>query len=335
MLRTRLIAAGAAGLLAAVGLSSCGIDRSGGTADEVVIGYSGYTLSNPFFVGLEKGLKDQTDEEGYKLITTNANGDPGQQANDVQNLVTQGADYILICPQDGQSLEPVIKAAAEKGVKVMSLADSIPSPDLTTSITASQLEVGRAGAAEVVKFLQDRYGEVKGNVVELQGIAGSPAANYRHQAFSEITDKHPGIKVVASQDAGFDTDKAYSVMTDILQANPKIDAVFAANDAEAHGALKAIESAGRLTEVGEPGHIYVGGNDTPPVTMADIRANLQDVSVSQNPVTMAKGAVEYIADLENGGDVKKEIVWPIQVITPSNYDSAEVKKYGIWADEID
>ncbi|RYD04781.1 hypothetical protein N752_12715 [Desulforamulus aquiferis] len=51
------------------------------------------------------------------------------------------------------------------------------------------------------------------------------------------------IKVVAKQPADFDRSKGMSVMENILQSQPEINAVFAHNDEMALGALQAIEAA--------------------------------------------------------------------------------------------
>ncbi len=63
-------------LLATTALAGCASAEGGGSGDddEVVVGYSGYTLTNPFFAGLVKGLEDGADAHGYTLITTNSNG---------------------------------------------------------------------------------------------------------------------------------------------------------------------------------------------------------------------------------------------------------------------
>ena len=198
----------------------------------------------------------------------------------------------------------------------------------------NHVTIGEQSAQGVVDFLEAKYGEPRGKVVDIQGIAGSAAATDREKGFDNIISKYPDIDVVARQDGGFDTDKTYSVMTDILQANKDIDAVFTSNDSEAQGATKAIESAGLFQEVGKPDHIFVTGNDAPAPAIADIRANRQDMTVSSNPIKLSEMVMDKIAEIEDGKDVEGFIEWPGMIITPANIDSAEVKKYGIWADEV-
>src|SRR5580693_10660933 len=104
---------------------------------------------------------------------------------------------------------------------------------------------------EIVKYLTAKYGTPKGNIVDLEGIAGIVAAAQREKGFADVIAKYPDIKVVARADGGFNTDQANAVMTNILPAQPNIDAVYGANDAESYGAITAIKAADRFQPAGK------------------------------------------------------------------------------------
>ncbi len=57
------------------------------------------------------------------------------------------------------------------------------------------------------------------------------------------------MEIVACQVADFDRAKAMSVMENILQANPEIDGLYAANDEMLLGALEAMDAAGRTADI--------------------------------------------------------------------------------------
>lgn len=334
--RRRIVGAltiAAAVVLAATGCASAE-GGSGGGDDEVVVGYSGYTLTNPYFAGLIKGLENGAEEHGFRLLQTNSNGDNNVQASDIQNLVSQGADYIIVSPADASAIVPAVEAAAEAGVTVVAISDTIDSDAIQFTVAMNHVTIGEQSAQGIVDFLTDRYGEPRGTVVEMQGIAGSAAGADRTKGFDNIISQYPDIEVVARQDGGFDTDKTFTAMSTILQAHPDIDAVMNANDSEAQGSTKAIEAAGLFVPVGEDGHIFVTGNDAPAPAIADIRANRQDMTVASNPIRLSELVMDKIAELEDGGSVTGFIEWPGQIITPANIDSAEVAEYGIWADEV-
>jgi ribose transport system substrate-binding protein len=325
--------------LGTAGLSACAQDSSpaaqAAAADDgkITVGYSGYTVSNPFFAGLVKGLENGAKTHGYELITTNANGDPNQQISDVQNLLNRGVDYLAINPADGKAIAGAVEEAKKRGIPVFALADTIDAP-VDVTLSQDHVKAGKLAVDEIATFLEKKNGSVTGKIVDIMGMAGSPAANGREKGFKEAVAEHTGIDVVATQDGGWDTAKANAIMTDILQANPEVDAVFCANDAEAVGVTAAIQAAGRWKPIGDKGHIYVIGIDGPKPAIEDIRKGLQDASISQQPVKMSEKMIDLVADMAAGKSVEKNVEWPSQLITKDNIDSAEVKSYGVWADAL-
>lgn len=326
----------AIGAMVTVSACSSGTETGGGGDGDasITIGYSGYTVSNPFFAGILEGLERGAEETGITLISTNANGDPNQQVTDVENLITQGVDYIAINPADGKAIIPAVKAADAAGIPVIALADSIGT-DVTFTISQNHVDAGAMAAQEIVDFLTEKNGAATGKVVNIQGLAGSPAATDRNTGFLDTIGAYPDVEVVATADGGWDTAISNQVMTDILQAQPEIDAVFAANGAEAVGVSRAIDSAGRFKPVGDDGHIFVIGIDGPKPAIENIRAGIQDAEVSQQPITMSEEAVRLIVKLSKGESVEKNVEWPSMLLMKDNLDSPEVKEFGIWADEID
>ncbi|MFC5679603.1 sugar ABC transporter substrate-binding protein [Aeromicrobium endophyticum] len=335
--RSWKIAALASAAVLVTAMSGCATSSDGagsGGDGDVVVGYSGYTLSNPYFTGLIKGLEKGATSHGFKLLQTNSNGDNNTQVNDIQNLITKGAKYIVISPADASAIVPAVKAAKAAGATVIAISDTIKSDDVQFTVAMNHVTIGEQSAQGIVDFLTKKNGSPSGKILDIQGIAGSSAATDREKGFNNIISKYPDIDVVARQDGGFDTDKTYRVMTDLLQAHKGVEAVFTSNDSEAQGATKAIEAAGLLTKVGEPGHIFVTGNDAPAPAIADIRAGRQDMTVSSNPIKLSELVMDKIAEIEAGKDVSGFIEWPGMIITPANIDSAEVKDYGIWADQV-
>ena len=333
--RVLLSAAAASAMVVLAACSSGAGPADGGSVSgsDITIGYSGYTVSNPFFAGILEGLERGAEETGVKLIATNANGDPNQQVADVENLITQGVDYIAINPADGKAIIPAVKAADAAGIPVIALADTIAT-DVTFTISQNHVEAGAMAAEEIVQFLEEKNGSPKGKVVNIQGLAGSPAAIDRDKGFLEAMANYPDVDIVATADGGWDTAISNQVMSDILQAQPEIDAVFAANGAEAVGVSRAIDAAKRFVPVGETGHIYVIGIDGPKPAVENIRAGIQDAEISQQPITMSEEAVRLIVKLSNGETVEKNVEWPSMLLTAETLDSPEVLEFGIWADEI-
>jgi ABC-type sugar transport system substrate-binding protein len=332
-LRTKMVTVLATGATA-LSLAACGsADGGSGSSGGVTIGYSTYTLANPFFAGMLKGFENGAAKHDFKLVTTNANGDPAQQVTDIQNLVSRGVDYIILTPADGKAIEPAIKAADAADIPVITVPDRVEA-SVTQTIAMDEVDTGTQAGNYIVQALEKKNGKPEGNVVHIEGISGIPSAEARKEGFRSVIDEYPGIKVVASQDGGYDTDQSNKLMVDILQANPDIDAVFATNDAEAIGVTSAMKSQNRYFPVGDPRHIILLGADGSKPAISDIRDGVQDATLSLQPIKTAEQAVDTVADLEAGKKVDLEMIWKTQLIDRDNIESDEVKTYGIWADEL-
>ncbi len=305
------------------------------SAKPITIGYSTYTVANPAFAGIIQGMKEEAEKFGYKFIVSNSNNSAAQQIADVDSLITQGANYIIITPADGAAIGPAVANANSQGIPVIAGVDHIVAP-VTATYSMDHTEGGKLAGEEIVKYLTKKYGTPKGNVVDLEGIAGIVAAAQREKGLAGVIAKYPGIKVVARADGGFNTDQANAVMTNILPAQPNIDAVYGANDAETYGAITAIKAAGRFEPAGKPGHIYAIGVDGSAPGINGIRDGSQDATVSQQFIKMSKMMIDDIHAKETGQAKNiPGIVWPLKVITADNIKSDDVKQYGIWADDVE
>ena len=279
-------------------------------------------------------MKSEAEKFGYKFLLANSNNSASQQISDVESLQTQGATYVIITPADGTAVTPAVTAANANGVPVIAIADHVVAP-VTATYSMDHAEGGKLAAEQVVKHLTAKYGSPKGKVVDLQGIAGTVAAAEREKGFVDTLAKYPDIKIVARADGGFNTDQANQVMSGILQAQPEIDAVYGANDAETYGAITAMKAAGRFQPVGQPGHIYAIGIDGAEPAINGIRDGSQDATVSQQFIKMGILMMDNIHAKETGKakDIPS-VVWPLMVIDTSNITSDAVKAYGIWADDV-
>ena len=128
-----------------------------------------------------------------------------------------------------------------------------------------------------------------------------------------------GIEIIVSQSANFDRGEALSVMEDILQANDEIDAVYAANDEMAMGALSAIESAGRLDE------IIIIGTDAIDPAMEAIREGRLNATIAEPPFFLGREAVNAAIKLMNDEEVEEKITLENTLVTEENVDEIKTR----------
>ena len=227
------------------------------------------TLNNPFFVSLKEGAEQKAKDMGMELVVLDSQNDPAQELANVEDLLTQGVSLILINPTDSDAVGNAIIAANNKNVPVVTLDRGANQGEVVSHIASDNVAGGVMAGEHIVSLLGG-----KGKVVELEGIAGTSAARDRGQGFNDAI-AGTEIEVVAKQVADFDRTQGLSVMENILQAQPEIDAVFAHNDEMALGAQKAIEASGR--------EIIIVGFDATDDAVAAVKEGKMSATVAQQP----------------------------------------------------
>jgi ribose transport system substrate-binding protein len=308
----------------------------------IKLGYNVATLANPFFQGMTKGVVDAAAKyPNVELINTNANGDANTQSTMVIDLINQGVDALILNPINANSIVPVVDRANKKNIPVFTLDRGAACGDCQVNfLETDNVALGREGAQFIADKLKKRYGKIQGNVVDLVGLIGTTAGDDRDRGFTEefnkIAAENPDLKLVARQEGKFDQETSFNLMSQIMAANPQIDAVFNGNDDNAVGALRAIRQASKNVPMDDPKHIIVVGIDGTAQALTAIRKGDMDATLSQNPLTMASQSVKYVDQFFNGDKSKipQHEFWPHILLTKENIDSDEVKKYGLWAEEV-
>jgi ribose transport system substrate-binding protein len=207
-------------VLVAVG-STAGQARNGATGN-YVLGVSNTLVGNGWREEMICSVKAQAAASGKvsKVVVANRNGGPAEQSADIRNLISAGANAIIINPSSPSALNSVIGQAAARGVKVVSIDQRVTAPQ-AYNVTNDQVAYGRLGAEWLFKKLGG-----KGNVVEMRGIAGVPADTDRHTGFLQAKKKYPGIKVVKSVFTGWQYAPGGKQMLDVLNSGVQVDGVW-------------------------------------------------------------------------------------------------------------
>jgi ribose transport system substrate-binding protein len=231
---------------ALTGMVLCG--ATGADAENAFkIGFVYPTLNNPFFVDAEAG-SDQAGKD-FGAVVTHASGDNDvkKQVQLVEGFIANKVDAIILQAVDTQGVVNVIKEANEANIPVFTPGEAPAGGKVVTSVVFNEVYTGEAMADHLVKRLKINP---NAKVVMLLGIQGTETARNRQNGFEKMLKSEcPGCQIVAKQPADFDRAKGLSTMEAVLQGQPQIDVVWAANDEMALGALKAIKEANRQKEI--------------------------------------------------------------------------------------
>jgi ribose transport system substrate-binding protein len=270
-----------------------------------------------------KSAAEQYDDVDFQLLQA---ADADSQAQQVEQAISQKPDVLVVLPQDGAALTPVAQKAERAGIPVVNIDRLFTAPDAATStILGDNYQIGVLAA----DYISDQL-KCKGNVVEIQGLAGISVTEDRTKGFTdELKKKCPdgGVKIVASQPGDFNPDQGLKVMENILQAEKQIDAVYTHDDDMAQGVVQAIRNAGRDDEMFLTG---VGGSQD---AMDQIKEGglyratfLYNPNMAASAVNMARliGLGEGFSELVPP-EVPRQLIVPAAVVTKDNV--AQYEKY--------
>lgn len=324
----------AATVIASVALTGCSFGKSdssgsktGGTSNgkagngkHVTIAFSAPAADHGWLAALTKNAKAQA--KTYKdvtLIATEGAADAAAQVAQVESLIARKPDVLVILPQDGSALTQVAEQAMAKGIQVVNVDREFTSPSAyRTLIGGDNYGIGQQAG----NYIADQL-KCKGNVVEIQGIAGISVTTDRTRGFADAIKRcNGGVRIVAQQPADFDPDKGNKVMSTILLAQKHIDAVYTHDDDMAQGVVAAIKAAGRDKQM------FVTGAGGSKQAMDLIKAGgiyratfLYNPIMSASAISIARliGQNAGFSELREPG-VPSKIILPATEVTKANVD---------------
>lgn len=187
------------------------------------------------------------------LVIADAQQDNSRQVAQIETFIRQRPDLLIVAPNERAALTAIMGQAMDTKIPVICLERDIIEPHYTSYVHSDNVAIGRMAGEYIVDYLTKRYGQARGNIVEMRGLLGVEGEINRYAGAKQIFDKHPGIAIVADPVADWIQAKAKDRMTEVLRAQPRIDVVYGHNDPMAIGAYLAAKELGR-----ENSMIFVG-----------------------------------------------------------------------------
>ena len=257
------------------------------------IGFSMATLKEERWKRDHDLFKKRCEELQVECLITIADNKSDKQANDVDNLLTQGVDVLVIAPQDATQAASMVQKAKNQNVPVISYDRLINSDNLDLYVSHQVPLIGKMQAEYALKNAP------KGNYIMVYGASTDNNAVIMSKAQLEVlkpaVDKGD-IKIVQDN---FTTDwkpeeALKNVENALTQNKNDVVAVVASNDGTAGGAIQALAAQG-LT-----GKVIVTGQDAELAALQRIAKGTQTMTVYKPLQPLAYGAVELAVKLAKG-----------------------------------
>jgi ribose transport system substrate-binding protein len=270
------------------------------------------TLTNPFFVEMEKGARKAEQDLGVKLIVKTGAQETSieQQIAIVRALIGQEVDAIVIAPADSAELVPVLAEAQKAGIVIVNIDNRLDEK----SVAAEGMEEvpfvsvdNEEGAYQSAKYISGQF-TTPFEAIILEGIRTAKNADDRLRGAERAFGENPNVSVVAKATANWKIDEAYDVVAGLFAAHPKIRAIFAANDMMALGAIRYLEEGGHRD-------VLVAGFDALDEAKAAIRAGKLAATVDQQAAQQGYMGVEYAVDALHGHDLPAVTLIDTRLVT--------------------
>jgi ribose transport system substrate-binding protein len=267
-------------------------------------------LGNPFFVQIAHGAEAKAKEYNPKVKFTalSSNYDVNNQTNQIDNFISSNVNLILLNAADSKGIAPAVLRAKQAGITVVAV-DVGAEGGVDATVTSNNRQAGQEDGQYVTERLKGQ-----GQIVIVNGPPVT-AVTDRVAGFLEVIKKQPGIKILSQdQNAGGSRDGGLRVMSDLLTAFKKIDAVFAINDPTAIGCDLAAKQAQRKD-------FFIVGVDGAPDIVPALKdpGSLIAASAAQDPYSMAQKAVEIGYGIINGQKPAQDLTLiPVDLITKEN-----------------
>jgi D-xylose transport system substrate-binding protein len=240
----------------------------------------------------EPAIKAALDAGGASYVSNDAKSSAETQASNVENLISQGANVLIILAQDGTAIKPAVASAVAQGIPVIAY-DRLIEDSQVLYITFDNVEVGRMEARAVFGA------QPQGNYVIIKGNKADANADFLRGGYDDVIKdavNSGAVKIVGeTYTDNWDPSKAQTEMEQFLtQSENKVDAVLAENDGMAGGVVSALAGQGLA------GRVPVSGQDGDAPALNRIALGLQTVDVWKDARMLGKAAGESAVQMCGG-----------------------------------
>lgn len=281
-------------------------DGASGSADSnCKIGMTQINQTAAFFTQMNEGATKAAEDVGCTLTIANANNDAAKQNSDIEAFVSQGVTGIIVVAIDNNGILPAVKAARDKGIKVVAVDTTLEDGTVDTTVGVDNEKAG----AEIGQWVVDNdlaansfYGVVDAKNSLIQ--------NQREDGFLKVVNA-AGAKYTQSVSGDNVQEKAATAAQNLVTAQAKLDFVYTTGEPATVGAVAALKGNTQTKIIGW---------DLTKEVIAGIDSGLVAAVVQQDPRQEGVEAVGELKSLIGGGTAKGFIDVPITIVTKANVE---------------
>jgi ribose transport system substrate-binding protein len=257
----------------------------------ITIAYMPPATEFNYYIAIGEGIKAEAAKMGAEtfMLAPQSGADINGQMGMIQDVITRKVDAMILSTHDEAAAAPLVKQAVDSGIAVI-----IVNSDIANFPTPVHGVVGysqRKGTKKIGEYFLEKLGGKPAKVGIIEGLPGYHSTE-RVGGFKDAVESKPGIDIKASIPGGWNVEGGNTAGMDLLQANPDVEVLFAANDYMIMGAAQAAKALGRK--------LTLLGNDGDTAALEQIAEGQITATVNTTPFVMGQIALTVTMDALNG-----------------------------------
>ncbi|MFF2370853.1 multiple monosaccharide ABC transporter substrate-binding protein [Agromyces sp. NPDC058110] len=357
----------AASMLALAACSGGSGDSGSGGGDGGLIGVAMPTKSSERWIQDGDAVKEQLEEQGFTVDLQYAEDDIPTQVSQIENMITKGAEALIIASIDGTTLSQVLQDAADADIPVIAYDRLIrDSENVDYYASFDNYVVGVQQATSLLNGLglTDLEGAAASDAPKgpfnIELFAGSPDDNNATFFWNGAIDTlqpyiDEGTLVVKSGQTDFEQaatlrwdgevaqERMENILTSTYSDGSTVNAVLSPYDGLSRGIISALTDAGYKVGEGWP---IISGQDAELDSVKAINSGEQYATIFKDTRNLAKVAVDMASailngeepevnnttDYDNGVKVVPSYLLESQIVVKDNITEVLVDS-GYWTEE--
>jgi ribose transport system substrate-binding protein len=266
-------------------------------------------FTNPAYAAARLGAERAAQRLGARVnhyVPQKADNVAEQSALIDVALAAKPDAFVFVPVHYSEMIAPMQRVRAA-GIPVVGYLNRLDTGRTLTFVGVDDYQLG----CEVTRYLA-RHLTARGNIVLMQGPAGSLTSVDRMRGFHDALKQYPGIEVLSTLLGEYQQREGRAAMDAFLSSrHARIDAVLASNDSMALGAIESL-AAHRLNAA------VIGVNAIAEAIDAIKRGTLL-ATADFDTLKIACVAVEAAVRHLRGEKIPADIILPVEIVDRSNY----------------
>jgi ABC-type sugar transport system substrate-binding protein len=292
-------------------------------------------FDSDFWITSNAIMKAKAEEAGWTILENISNRDQNRQNDQVKAMIERKVDGIVMIPTDSNAAIPAIRAANEAGIPIVFFNRPPAENDgKYIAIQADNRAIMKTTVQNLVDLARAKGGKYKAAV--MIGDLGDNNAVQRRDGAMDVLDQNTDIvEVVARIATEWNADKAFSGLTNAIQANPDINMLISPSDSQDAVIEQVLKSAGKWHKTGEDGHVYFAGFDGDQNGYKLLADGYMDVNGVQNLFYEVDLAYKAFEDIWAGKEVDTILIDPGFAISQEKLDEQREEMWGyhVWKEK--